>query len=206
MDDMNIGKYMLSAFATPVVNYLWADAGDLNAELQARILQLEKQQPGVVKSNVGGWHSGLDFLDAEAGCVRRLRQRLVQAVTALGRQTLRPEAAASATQFRLEGWANVLRRGQYNSLHCHPNAFWSGVYYVNGNDAVDGQPFSGRLELIDPRPGASLCYAENTQLYGRFLLNPAAGQMLIFPAWLQHQVHPYCGDDVRISIAFNAIF
>ncbi|NJN46626.1 MAG: hypothetical protein HC808_09265 [Candidatus Competibacteraceae bacterium] len=36
-----------------------------------------------------------------------------------------PDDPASSG-FRLEGWANVLRHGQYNSLHSHPNAVLVG--------------------------------------------------------------------------------
>ena len=79
-----------------------------------------------------------------------------------------------------------------------------GVYFVTGNPPVDGHPFSGKLELVDPRPGASLSYSERTRLYGRFLVNPQPGQLVVFPGWLQHQVHPYFGPAERISIAFNA--
>jgi uncharacterized protein (TIGR02466 family) len=34
-------------------------------------------------------------------------------------------------------------------------------------------------------------------------LQPKAGRMVIFPAWLLHQVRPYHGTAERISIAFN---
>jgi len=27
--------------------------------------------------------------------------------------------------------------------------------------------------------------------------------MLIWPSWVKHMVHPYVGDEPRISIAFN---
>ncbi len=34
-------------------------------------------------------------------------------------------------------------------------------------------------------------------------VRPQSGRMVIFPAWLMHQVRPYRGTGVRISIAFN---
>ena len=113
---------------------------------------------------------------------------------ALVKQFSRPDSEAPGRDLRLEGWANVLRHGQYNSVHCHPNAQWSLVYYVTGNDAPQDRPFSGRLELLDPRPGASLTYEDDSALYGRLLFNPRPGQVIAFPAWLQHQVHPHFGD------------
>jgi len=33
----------------------------------------------------------------------------------------------------IEMWANVNPPGCSNQLHCHPAAFWSGVYYPDPN-------------------------------------------------------------------------
>lgn len=198
-----VAKYMISAFATPIVNYRWQDTDELNAALRSLILELEQSAPGVERSNVGGWHSDLGFLERHDDCVAGLRRRLQTFVRDLNAAVLEENAGRRPQDFTLQGWANVLRRGAYNGPHSHPNAFWSGVYYVTGNETLAAHPFSGKLELVDPRPGASLSYAEQTRLYGRFLLSPAAGQMILFPAWLQHWVHPYHGDGDRISIAFN---
>ena len=32
---------------------------------------------------------------------------------------------------------------------------------------------------------------------------PKPGLLFLFPSWLQHQVRPYRGTELRISIAFN---
>jgi uncharacterized protein (TIGR02466 family) len=34
-------------------------------------------------------------------------------------------------------------------------------------------------------------------------VSPQTGRLVIFPAWLLHQVRPYRGSAERISIAFN---
>jgi uncharacterized protein (TIGR02466 family) len=196
---------MVSAFATPIVNYRWPDSDDLNAELERVILESEAARSGVVKSNIGGWHSTTDFLSWTVPAVVTLRTRIEHLIRELNKVAFDGDSGFAVERFELDGWANVLRHGGYNSLHSHPNAFWSGVYYVNSNPAVDSHPFSGKLELVDPRPGASLTYAEHSRLYGRFMVNPAASQMIVFPAWLQHFVHPYYGDGERISVAFNIV-
>ncbi len=205
MSEQSITNHMLPAFASPIVNYHWSDTEKLNQSLMDVILSMQGQTGGVTKSNIGAWHSALDFLDSQHDAVLELRQRLVKLVTELNQQVLRQDVVDQAHRFRLEGWANVLRNGGYNTVHNHPNAFWSGCYYVNDNEVLREHPFSGKLELLDPRPGASLTYSEKTNLYGRFLLSPNAGQIIIFPAWLQHLVHPYFGQRERISIAFNVL-
>jgi uncharacterized protein (TIGR02466 family) len=193
-------------FATPIANHRWPDVNALNQALSKLIIADAETGAGLARSNVGGWHSSLDFLDRDHGCVRDLRERVWSYVTELCRSVARNHDDPASSSFRLEGWANVLRHGQYNSLHSHPNAFWSGVYYVTGNPkAEEDNGFSGKLELVDPRPGASLSYSDRTTLYGRFLVNPVPGQMVVFPGWLQHQVHPYFGPGERITVAFNVM-
>lgn len=198
-----IATHTLQAFATPIVNYVWQDAGELNAALAEVIFEAEGSSEGLTRSNVGGWHSDLVFLERREPCIAALRSRLHDFVADLNRAVFRNDASAPTEHFIIDAWANVMRRGHYHSPHCHPNAFWSGVYYVTGNPQVDGQPSSGKLELFDPRPGANVNYTEGSSLSGRFLLNPSPGQVIIFPSWLEHWVHPYHGDAARLSIAFN---
>jgi len=35
-------------------------------------------------------------------------------------------------------------------------------------------------------------------------IRPIAGQIVMFPPWLYHSVHPFSGTGTRISIAMNA--
>ncbi|TGD70946.1 hypothetical protein E4634_20295 [Mangrovimicrobium sediminis] len=202
---MNLSGNTVPAFITPVINYLWPDSETLNARLAELVQDMANSEAGLNRSNVGGWHSGMDFLQRDDEAINTLRQRMREFAESVLRQFAHADAAQAPMNFSLEGWANLLRQGQYNSVHCHPNAAWSMVYYVTSNQQVADNPFSGKLELIDPRPGAGLTYSEQTTLYGRFLVNPHAGQMLAFPAWLQHQVHPCAGDGTRISIAANVL-
>jgi uncharacterized protein (TIGR02466 family) len=201
---LGVRKTVVSIFATPISNYRWPSSNDLNQALQEAIIQREEETSGIDRSNVGGWHSELDFFEWDLDCVRELRARIHAYVSELNRVFAKDPEDPVNRIFQLEGWGNLLRYGQYNSLHSHPNAFWSGVYYVNGNpEPEEKHPFSGKLELVDPRPGAALSYSERTNLYGRFLVNPVPGQMVIFPGWMQHQVHPYFGQGERITVAFN---
>ncbi|MEO1079204.1 MAG: TIGR02466 family protein [Pseudomonadota bacterium] len=203
----NLDANTLPCFATPMVNYFFADSDTLNETLARTIMALEQEEPGLSKSNVGGWHSELDLLEHDDDSIRTLRARLEGFSLALLKQFVRSPAAMeqSSSALRLEAWANVTRHGQYNSVHSHPNALWSMVYYVTGNETLEAHPFSGKLELLDPRPAASLTYDEDSGVYGRLLINPRAGQLIAFPAWLQHQVHCYFGQAPRISIAINLL-
>lgn len=203
MTEINIEKHVFPAFATPIVNQHWDDAGDLNEALSKHLLKLEAEDGGVVKSNVGGWHSANDLLDSEEPCLQKLVERITHFnQTAIRHFTLREHRDAPGAM-QLEGWANIIRDGQYNLVHSHPNSAWSGVYYVDVGEPTADHTHNGKLELLDPRPAAGLSYTEKSNVYGRLLLSPRPGQLVFFPSWLQHQVHPFFGKGCRISIAYN---
>lgn len=202
----DIARCMLSVFPTPVVNYRWPDAAGLNTGLEAVIASASERRPSLVKSNVGGWHSGLDFLNWDTAPTRELRTRLQRFVVQLTRLVLKPEVKDRKAHFQLNGWANRMQRGDYHAPHSHPGSFWSGVYYVTGTEEVEGHPMSGKLELMDPRAAAGTVDAQETNLCGRYLFSPVAGQMIVCPSWLLHWVHPHFGDKPRVSVAFNVGF
>jgi uncharacterized protein (TIGR02466 family) len=104
---------------------------------------------------------------------------------------------------QMDCWANVSRRGQYNSVHDHAGATWSGVYYVSGGEPDNDDPLNGKLELLDPRIGVNVFGGEEGLFGGRYFVEPMPGLMVIFPGWLKHMVHPFTGSGERISISFN---
>ncbi len=198
-----IERCVQTIFPTPVAIHLWPDSEALNDELARLVREEEAKSPGLARSNVGGWHSEMGFLFRDAPPLKRLLARIRTMTAEMTRAMMKP----GRHRFSVEGWANLLRRGQYNSLHLHPNSTWSGVYYVTGNPAPEAgaSPLSGKIEFVDPRPGASATYTVENAMQSRVTLSPAAGTMLLFPSWLQHQVHPYEGPGERISIAFNVL-
>jgi uncharacterized protein (TIGR02466 family) len=195
-------EHVTLAFGTPLSTYLWPDSETLNAALSYLILEKEKADQGVQLSNVGGWHSRPDLFLWSSDCVRKLKDRVTsstQDMTWLVVTGGKPRKV----NLQMECWANVSRRGNYNSVHDHPNSTWSGVYYVSAGQADTDDPANGRLELIDPRVGVSLFGREEGLLGGRYFIQPVPGLMVIFPSWLRHMVHPFFGSGERISISFN---
>lgn len=190
-------------FATPLVIVDWPDSETLDADLCALIAMMRRTGPGVIKSNVGGWHSAPDFIAGAAPALVELRRRIRATI---GDLTTRM-AAPGDYSFSIDGWANVLAAGDYNGPHNHPNATWSGVYYLTGVPAAAGQgdasALGGKIEFFDPRPAAGMVYASDNMLQRRCLFTPRPGCMLVFPSWLQHMVHPHQGAGERQSIAFN---
>lgn len=101
-------------------------------------------------------------------------------------------------------WATVLAKGAEHKVHCHPNNFLSGVYYLRthpGADTINFHDPRNQTGIIRP-PVAELT-AENTD---QVVVRVSNGTLLIFPAWLRHSVDANTGEEERISISFNIMF
>ncbi|MEO0412267.1 MAG: TIGR02466 family protein [Pseudomonadota bacterium] len=200
----DIDSALSQIFSTPLVLYDWPGTAEMNAGLTSAIEALMAGSGGVTKSNVGGWHSALDFLyQSDVPAIAVLNGAIQQIFTALIPHVL-TQPPSGKLGIAVEGWANCLKAGEYNSLHAHPNAAWSGVYFITGiPSGGDANGFGGKLEFVDPRPGASIMHTDSSALSGRCLVTPQPGRMALFPGWLQHFVHPFSAPGQRMSVAFN---
>lgn len=191
-------------FATPCVMVELPDAAALNTELRQTIFQREKSHPGTQHSNLGGWQS--DWEMDRWGGVAAIKL-LAFARNAANRATMDRQGKPVALTWRANMWANINRTGHANEFHSHPGSFWSGVYYVDDG----GSNLGGELEFMDPRGPGPAMYAPHLafampgglSVGANETVPPRTGRMVLFPAWLLHQVRPYRGTAERISIAFN---
>lgn len=171
-------------------------------ELAHRLMQDERNAGH--RTNTGGWHYASDLFRLNEPVVEVFRGYMEQHVQAFLNH-FRPAERKKQDRFRLEGWINVNRAGDFNVLHCHPGSCLSAVYYVRVPQPAQG----GEIVFRDPRgpavamyetPGIDLPWVGN----GLGLpFTPTTGQLLLFPAWLEHRVEPFEGEGERISIAFN---
>ncbi len=195
-------------FTTPVAVVQLPDADELNADIKEVVLQQEQQSSGVQHSNLGGWQSDHEFLNWGGESGKRMLEAAMQLAT---KMTANRAGKAVKVPWKVLAWANLNRRGHGNEFHTHPGCFWSGTYYVDDGGIGEDQSLGGAFEMQDPRGVAPAMYAPNLafsmsggQSVGASeLIYPKAGQMILFPSWLQHAVRPYNGDRIRISIAFN---
>jgi uncharacterized protein (TIGR02466 family) len=109
-------------------------------------------------------------------------------------------------------WFHVTRRGGFFGLHNHPNASWSGVYCVDPGLHDSDKKDSGRLTFVNPTIMSAMhldAGNDNMKLpYGYQVasLSLEAGQLVMFPSWVLHDVKPFEGEGERITIAFNCWF
>ncbi|MCB8883223.1 2OG-Fe(II) oxygenase family protein [Acidisoma cellulosilytica] len=195
-------------FATPVAAVELPDAPARNAELRRIILDRRASHPSVQASNAGGWHSDRDILDWGGA---RMSEVITAARGIANQMTADRQGQPLRPNWTVQAWANVNGPGDGNIAHYHPGSFWSGTYYVDDGGCADDPSLGGEFEMIDPRgPGPGM-YAPALKFAGEDgasvgsgeTIRPRPGLLFIFPSWLFHQVRPYRGDALRISIAFN---
>lgn len=196
---------ILTLFTVPVIMRTIPDTASLNAELRRIVLAREVSEPGVTQSNADGWHSKQTLLAWPEPEIQVVRKWIDEAARDISRLAIRGDTSKAVDiQYEAQGWANVNRHGHYNAGHTHPNTHWSVVYYVSMGEPEPDRRMNGVLEFPDPRPRATefplFDFAKSWRIH------PEPGMLVIFPAWLEHMVHPFFGKGERISLAFNLRF
>lgn len=197
-----------SYFATPVAIVELTGAAALNDALRETILRRERERPSVSHSNLGGWQSSWDFHEWGGPAAAHLLSSARDLATKL---TCDRQGRAVRVEWRVNSWANVNRSGHGNEFHTHPGSYWSGTYYVDDGGIAANPSLGGEFEIQDPRGVGPAMYAPllcfnvagGHSVGASELILPKAGQLILFPSWLSHQVRPYRGRETRISVAFN---
>lgn len=186
---------------TPIfVNFLATDTLKIdNTGLEKYCLDLKSRSTGRVISNGGGWQSGsLDHAAPELQeLLDEVHKRLCEVHLHFNFNDTRHPAIT-------ESWINVNNHGHFNYAHNHPGSLFSCVYYVKGGAN------KGNIEFMTPI--AEHRYTITDKIVDKLnaftgtnvTLPPVTGELLIFPAWLFHQVRRNETDEDRISIAMNS--
>jgi uncharacterized protein (TIGR02466 family) len=207
-DGLRVKASLLGLFETPVLHGRVAEADALNAELKAAITARRDAGGGLARSNVGGWHSDTDMLAWGGDAAARLSDA---AVRACRRLSFFDGRSADSYDWTVRMWANVSPAGALNMSHAHPGVLWAAVYYVDMGAPPAGEDPGGELFFEDPRfpvplmrlPGFRLVGTDGQPQPVERRLATAAGDLVVFPAWVRHGVRPHRGTGDRISIAMN---
>jgi uncharacterized protein (TIGR02466 family) len=206
-----------ATFAVPLVETHLAPCERLNRELEALFLARETDEhrnpsPSHVPQ-AETFESRFNLFRWPDPCVQELRQFLLDAVARTVLETTRLTAERLARlKFQNHTWFHITRYAGSFVAHNHPLASWSAVYCVRAGEAVPDYPDSGLLRFFDPRPGAdAFLDPANEQMRPEFAhgsqeIRLAAGQAVIFPSFLFHEVAPFYGRDTRITVATNCWF
>ena len=169
-----------------------------NNKMAQDIINWSNQDPGVSKTNYKGWHSTTDMANKPE------YQQLVKELLKMQEEIFDNEHLDRSSRLG-NMWANINPPGGMNQPHIHPNALFSGVYYIKSPVK------SGRLKIYDTRPGVQFIMPirkpgnPGKDLWREANIDPVEGRIIMFPAWLWHAVEENQSNDIRISVSFNFI-
>ena len=165
-------------------------------QMAQNIIQWSKEDGGVTKTNVNGWHSKTDMH------TKQEYKPLIDELFRMAYEVFNEEFLDGEPKLG-NMWANINPPGGYNKPHIHPNSLFSGVYYVKT------PPNSGLLICNDPRTGIQTCMPNRKKgqppkhLWREVNLQPQENRAIMFNSWLWHTVEPNKSNEDRISISFN---
>ena len=191
---------MIKEYFFPTIIYVkdLPNANELNLYLEKHIVEWSNQDKGVEKTNVNGWHSQTDMNN------KKEYEPLVKELFQMQNEIIQEEHLDIKPKLG-NMWANINYPGGHNQMHLHPNSLFSGAYYIKAS------PDSGRLALMDPRPGVQQNMPPRKsgklprELWRDAYYDPIPGRIIMFPAWMWHKVEPNKSNDTRISVSFNFI-
>ena len=178
---------------------IYAKDVDLNTDQLANdIIAWSKQDKGLTKTNVKGWHSETNMHEMPQF------KSLVDELFKMQFEVFKEEWLDREPRLG-NMWANINPPGGYNRPHIHANSLFSGVYYIKA------PANSGKLVCNDPRPGVQTVMPTRKKgqppkhLWREVHLEPKVNRIIMFPSWLWHCVEPNESNDIRISVSFNFI-
>lgn len=208
---------ILPCFVVPFGEAQLQDCAALNQELEALFLARETDEyRNATPSHTPQqetFESRFNLFSWPERCVQQLRSFMLDGI---GKTMLQVTSVTGAELARLKlqnhTWFHVTRYAGSFVSHNHPLASWSAVYCVRAGENPPEHPGSGVLRFFDPRPGADGFRDDgNARLHSTYAIGQRefrlrAGQLVVFPSYLFHEVAPFYGRDTRITVATNCWF
>lgn len=206
-------------FAVPMAMAKHPDPEPLNRELRALFLAREGEgerhrnpQPSM-RTTANVFESEFRLFESTEPCLVKLREFCLRSLsTVVGQLNDYDAEHMRRLKIFVSAWFHVTRQGGQFGVHNHAMASWSGVYCVDTGDGAQPRADSGLLSFVNPAATAAMFLDLSlTNIKQPFTTQSRefkleAGDLIIFPSWLLHQVTPHYGPTERITTAFNAWF
>jgi uncharacterized protein (TIGR02466 family) len=180
------------AFITPVFEFD-LDNTDLNNRLREDAYLQQKNNNGRVISNVGGFQSSHVY---DTPAVKDFFKTIVPYIEQV------KKIVNYNNDLNLEGlWYNINKKGDSNKMHCHGKSIFGATYYIDAPQDCGAIAFEN-LDKHIVMNSDNDAY-DNPYFNGFYNLIPKANHLVVFYAWLNHQVNKNKSDKDRVSLAFN---
>jgi len=209
---------LVNMFAVPFAFSRYPEHARLNPALRRHILEQETSGTAanprpLTQRNAALFESHFNLFRNEDAAVQELKTFCWdQLLAVIGRLNGYDLPTLQRLQIYNDCWFHVTRRGGFFGVHNHPNASWSGVYCVDPGQHDPGKKDSGLLSFINPmitsamHMDAGIVKMQLPYSSQVASLSLDAGQLVIFPSWVLHDVKPFEGRGERITVAFNCWF
>ena len=195
MDNVSISD-LKEIFPIKILASHDSNFNDYRDDLISWMEEYSRNNQSTSKSNVGGYQSPDNFhFDKDSGEVREdfkpyyfRIQKQIEKMT----EVYFEDSDVTSISFS-NIWFNFNFKNCYNNIHVHPRSALSGVLWVK---VIEEHP---PITFHDPNQFNQVELGFKT--FEAFY--PKDGDMLIFPAFLQHGVNVNRTDVTRMSIAFN---
>lgn len=198
----------IDLFSTPLLQAQWAAAENHAAPLVEAINNQRQKSGGVLRSNIGGWHSNTDMA-AWGGPSAIALASFATEIAGAHMTDVHPNGKRSFN-WSVEMWANINPPGAANQQQCHPGSLWSAIYHLDpgGAEVENG---GSELVLEDPRfptthmtmPNLVLKSMNGDPAGSHVSQRPQAGTLIVFPSWLRHSINQHRGQRPYMFISMN---
>ena len=199
---MSTDNQILKLFPQPVFKFKVDKFEAMNEELSKFIYGLhEKDNVGLKKSNINGWHSPSFDLADQNGVPRKFLLHITDHIKDVFKNYgwIYDSSKVRCTSM----WSIINRKGSFNIEHIHSNNYLSAAYYVKAPKNC------GQFKALTPNIISRNFFPKSngiTELNAvTAKINVTEGDLLIFPAYLPHSVEENKSDEDRVIVSFNIV-
>jgi uncharacterized protein (TIGR02466 family) len=164
---------------------------DLNKQM---LVSQESNAGAIANSNDGCWRSTVkyDNIDWLLDGVKILTENAIDYYSSLD-STFKNHITKN--HISIDYWSNINKPASRNVLHSHVADTFAAVYYVQGSK-------TGPLKFINPANVLNDCNSVSP-FVREVLVHPHDGELILWPAWVPHEVEVNKSNRDRMNIAFT---
>ncbi len=182
---------VLPLFSTPFGIVRILDAERTNAAVRTAFAT--RIASGTGRSSAACYHSTDDLLDWPEPSVRQLTAEIIRGVySVVASISELDDAQLRSLKLEARGWFTTIQKDGSVPAASYPLTAWCAVYCVAAPQATS-RGDSGVLRLYESRLGNMFQDATNSTLVvpfktGHYAWRPVAGELVVFPAYLLHEI------------------
>lgn len=121
-------------------------------------------------------------------------------IEAMPKADQHPFLARRSSTIRFAGsWSVLLKDGGRHTNHFHQEGWISSAHYVSLPPKSSAAPNAGCLQFGQPSAD------HGVDLPPRRVIDPVAGELVLFPSYFWHGTIPFHGPDTRLTLAFDVV-